>query len=67
MIDIKSVKIIFSKFRNLSKINNVKIDREYNKNNGIISTSKRKKDLKIVITIRYRKARSLNNEVKKLM
>ncbi|MDD5688867.1 MAG: hypothetical protein PHQ76_01135 [Caldisericia bacterium] len=67
MIDIKSVKIIFSKFRNLSKINNVKIDREYNKNNGIISTSKRKNDLKIVITIRYRKARSLNNEVKKLM
>jgi hypothetical protein len=67
MIDIKSVKIIFSKFRNLSKINNVKIDKEYNKNNGIISTSKRKNDLKIVITIRYRKARSLNNEVKKLM
>ena len=67
MIDIKSVKIIFSKFRNLYKINNVKIDKEYNKNNGIISTSKRKNDLKIVITIRYRKARSLNNEVKKLM
>lgn len=59
--------MMLSIFRTLSNINNITTDKAYIKNSCGISPSKIKKDLKIAITARYRKAFSLSIDAEVLI